>query len=444
MIRFRFVSASVAIAWMATACAVFAQESQVNPASLPDAHAHHSSSGASIFASREASGTSWLPDLTPMFGLHGQVRGWDLMLHGNAFAQFLYESGEIHHSGHQFGSINWVMGMAGRPLAGGRLVLRGMGSLEPWTISGCGYPNSLATGEVCNGDTIHDRQHPHDLFMETAASYDHALTRSWRWQLYAGPAGEPALGPPGFPHRPSAFPNPIAPIAHHWLDSTHITFGVVTAGVYAPKWKVEASAFNGREPDDARADFDLAPLDSVSARLSLAPTTGLSLQMSAGRLKEAEAGVGRQPRTDVNRLTGSAIYHRRFGDGNLWATTVAYGVNSEWAIIPGDLIHQTTHAVLLESSATAGEKHTWFGRLEVVGKPAHAFHAEEYVRQVFTVGKLQAGYVRHLKPWNGWVPGLGASVSASAVPELLAPRYGGRIAPGFGVFVTIRPGQMTM
>ena len=48
-------------------------------------------------------------------------------------------------------------------------------SVEPWTIPGCGYPDLLATGEICDGDTIHDRQHPHDLFMEIAAEYDQPI-----------------------------------------------------------------------------------------------------------------------------------------------------------------------------------------------------------------------------------------------------------------------------
>jgi hypothetical protein len=36
-----------------------------------------------------------------------------------------------------------------------------------------------------------------------------------------------------------------------------------------------------------------------------------------------------QPRTDVNRITASAIYHRPLDERRLWATTVAYGANSE-------------------------------------------------------------------------------------------------------------------
>ena len=417
-----------------------AQASAQQPVSDPS-HAAHAS--ATLFPPRDTSGTAWLPDFSPMYGVHRQAGGWELMLHGNLFAQYLFESGEEHRRSEQAGSINWVMGMARRPLGKARLGLRAMGSVEPWTISGCGYPDLLATGEVCGGDTIHDRQHPHDLFMELAVEYDRPFVRALRWQIYAGLAGEPALGPPAFPHRLSAFANPIASITHHWFDSTHITFGVVTLGVYGQRWKAEGSAFNGREPDPQRTDLDLAALDSVSGRLSFAPGDRVAVQVSAAHLQEAEAGVGSLPPTDVTRITASGIYHRPFAAGSgVWATTLAYGVNSELTHIPGDdFLRQTTHAVLLESSATIRDRHTWFGRLDVVGKPAHDLHVHEFIALVFTVGKLQAGYVRHLKQWNGLVAGVGASVSTSFVAQLLAPRYGGRLAPGFGVFFNLRPAQ---
>ncbi|MGH9258056.1 MAG: hypothetical protein ACRD3C_26140, partial [Vicinamibacterales bacterium] len=138
--------------------AAFAQD--VQPQTPPiESHVHDTSPAAQNFPSREASGTAWLPDLTPMYGWHVQTHGWELMFHGNAFGQFLYESGGEHRRGTQAGSINWIMGMAQRQAGAGRLGVRAMFSLEPWTISGCGYPNLLATGEVCDGDTIHDKQH---------------------------------------------------------------------------------------------------------------------------------------------------------------------------------------------------------------------------------------------------------------------------------------------
>jgi hypothetical protein len=177
---------------------------------------------------REGSGTAWLPDSTPMYAIHWQRGPWQLMAHENAFVQFLHESGD--RGDNQFGSINWMMGMAQRNAGSGRVTFRGMFSLEPWTIRGCGYPDLLASGEQCKGEKIHDRQHPHDLMMEFSAEYDAPLRGADRWQVYGGPVGEPALGPVAYPHRISALPNSLAPISHHWLDSTHITFGVATAG----------------------------------------------------------------------------------------------------------------------------------------------------------------------------------------------------------------------
>jgi hypothetical protein len=405
------------------------------PAAGAQEHQHAGHGGSSLFAAREASGTSWLPDQTPMLGWHRSVGVWEVMVHGNLFAQFLYEGGEVHRRSKQGGSINWVMGMARRPAGSGQVGVRAMFSAEPWTIPGCGYPDLLATGETCDGDTIHDRQHPHDLFMELAADYARPLRGGLRWQLYAGLAGEPALGPPGFPHRTSAFANPVAPIAHHWLDATHITFGVITTGVAGRNWNVEASAFNGREPDERRYDLDLAAPDSVSARVTVAPSPALVVQVSAGRLNDAESH-GSLPRTDVTRATASVTLHRPvrqgvpYGARNSWATTIAWGLNVETA--------DSTHAALVESSYATPAGHTFVGRVEMVGKPAHDLHVHEST-DVFTVGKLQLGYTRYFAPRRGIEPGIGGLVSGSVVPEYLGPRYGGRIIPGFGVFLTLRP-----
>lgn len=46
-------------------------------------------------------------------------------------------------------------------------------------------------------------------------------------------------------YRRSARYLPLAPITHHWFDSTQITYGVVTAGYATPKIQLEASAFKG-------------------------------------------------------------------------------------------------------------------------------------------------------------------------------------------------------
>ena len=263
----RLVVPLVVLVVASTASAVAQHTQEVNGPSPQ--HQHGPPSAASeLFPAREASGTAWLPDETPKYGVLRMFGQWAVMLHGTAFGQFLYEPGEKHRTGgfssRQVSSVNWLMAMARRPVGAGRVGLRTMISVEPWTVRDCGFINLLASGEMCEGDTIHDRQHPHDLFLELAVDYDRPLRGSLRWQAYAGLAGEPALGPAGFPHRISALPNPIAPITHHWLDSSHITFGLITTGLYQAGWKAEVSVFNGREPDENRADFDFGRFDSVS------------------------------------------------------------------------------------------------------------------------------------------------------------------------------------
>lgn len=398
-------------------------------------HEHqHGAAGASLFSGRESSGTAWLPDATPMHAFHRQAGAWEVMLHGNAFVQLLHEAAPEDRGDTQAGSINWAMLMGRRPIGDGRFGVRGMVSLEPWTIRGCGYPNLLATGEVCEGHSIHDRQHPHDLIMEAAAEYDRPLRAGLRWQVYGGLAGEPALGPPAFPHRTSAMANPLSPIVHHWLDATHISYGVVTTGVYTSLWKLEASAFNGREPDEERADLDLDVLDSFAGRLTVAPSEALTLQVSAGWLHDAEPGDPGGPRVDVTRAAASATHHHRFGSGHLWATTVGWGANRE----EGEM----THGVLVESSASFADRQTWFGRIELNGKPAHALDLVGH--EVFTVGKVQVGYARYFDTQFGLQPGIGGSVSASFVPAALKSQYGGRAPLGVGLFITFRPPRHTM
>lgn len=418
------------------------------PVDPPPAQHVHSADGdqVALFPQRDASGTGWQPDTTPMHSIHRRLGPWEVMFHGNVFAQFLYEPDERHRTGGfattQFSSVNWIMAAARRPAGAGRVGLRATLSLEPWTVSDCGYLNFLASGEICEGDTIHDRQHPHDLLMEIAADYDRPLAGTRRWQVYAALAGEPALGPGGFPHRFSAMANPVAPITHHWLDSTHLAFGVITGALYDRRWKAEVSVFNGREPDADRANLDLAALDSVSARISLMPTPRLMLQASAAHLTEAEEEFAPLPRSDLRRVTASATYHRELGAGGIWATTVAYGLNSGQEFTPEGEFDAATHAVLLESSASF-PRDTWFGRLEIAGKPAHDLHAHEFPTAVFTVGKLQVGYTRHLPSWKGVTPGIGATVSGSLVPPALAPHYSGRVASGVGVFFNLRPSSST-
>jgi hypothetical protein len=149
---------------------------------------------------------------------------------------------------------------------------RAMVSLDPIIEQGYGYPLLFQSGEEFRSEPMHDRQHPHDLVSELAVTFSHKLQRQPLSLSLCRLSGEPALGPPMYLHRVSGMNIPDAPIGHHWQDATHITFGVVTAGYSFGEAKIEASAFNGREPDSNRWNFDKPRLNSFSARFSVNPT----------------------------------------------------------------------------------------------------------------------------------------------------------------------------
>ncbi len=410
-----------------------------------EVHEHVAVTAEALTPTRETTGTSWLPAASPMYGLHQPWRGWDLRVNGAAFLEFIIEPGDRHRTGgadtDQVAGLNWGMFTARRPVGEARFGVRAMLSAEPATVRACGALSFLATGDACDGDTIHDRQQAHDLVMELAADYDRPLAGQWRWQIYGGLAGAPAFGPPAYAHRPSAIANPLRPISHHWLDSTSTAFGVVTLGAFNQRWKYEASAFNGRDGDESRVDMDFGAFDSFSARVSVLPTNDLALQLSAASVKEPSSIF--PPTQAATKVSASALFQRRLGSGAEWSTTLAFGFNRGEEFVNGVPFEISSNAAVLESSLTM-KGHTVFGRAERVAMPAHHLHAHEFFESVFPVGKVQAGYTRSLGNLKGLVPGVGASVALSLLPEAYAPRYSGAVAPSFHIFVNLLPARHVM
>lgn len=381
--------------------------------------------------SREASGTAWQPDATPMRAIHARIGSLTLMAHGNI--SFGYNRQFEDRGDDQFTSTNWLMLMARHPLYSGEISLRAMLSLEPATVHGDGYPLLLASGETWEGVPLHDRQHPHDFFMEVALMYQQELTGGVGIQLYGAPAGEPALGPVAFPHRESAMSDPLGTIGHHWLDSSHISFGVITVGMFTRHAKLEASWFNGREPDEDRWDFDLRGLDSYSGRLTINPIRVLSLQGSYGFLASPET---LEPEDSVHRVTASAMLVTPFREEGVLATTAAWGRN----ISPE---HRDTDAVILEANVDLDRHHTVFGRAEYVLKSAHDLViGDESPNVVFDIGGLALGYAFSFGDIVSLVPTIGIRASVNFVPNSLEATYGTQVPFGGMIFVRLSPARM--
>lgn len=361
---------------------------------------------------REASGTSWTPDMSRHESWMGQSGDWTLMAHGNLDLVYSHQSGP--RGDDKLFVPGMLMGMAKRPIGGGTLQLRAMVSPDP-LMGKTGYPLLLASGETADGvEHLVDRQHPHDFFMELSASVSQPLGENASAFLYGGLPGEPAFGPPAFMHRQSISTSPAAPISHHWLDSAHITFGVVTAGVIVGDVKVEASRFNGREPDQYRWNIETGPLDSTAVRLSANPTPELSLQVSWADLREPEQ---LEPGVDQERWSASASYTKLLGENVWWASTLAWGRKT----IEGE----SDDAFVLESSLGKGPW-TLFGRAERTDNRelVEDDHDEDH-HEALRVGKVELGAMYEVPLAKHVALGIGASYALNFVPEAVEPIYGG-------------------
>lgn len=376
--------------------------------------------------SRDGSGTSWLPDAAEHTHWMRDAGAWSVMLHGHAFAFADAQGGP--RGANRLGLIDWAMAEATRGAAGGRLTLRAMLSSEPWTVGARGYPLLLQSGESYQGVPLHDRQHPHDLFVELAARFQHAVASNLAFDLYLAPVGEPAVGPVAYPHRPSAAADPFAPLAHHWQDATHITFGVITAGVFTRSIKLEASAFNGREPDEIRTNFDYRGrrLDSFGARLTVNPIARWSVAAWYAYLKSPEALT---PDEAIHRFGASALVA-----GGNWSGALIYGAN---APLGGPVDGSVTVEGAREFDAT-----TLFGRAEWVRKDATDLAVPAVPpQQRYDVTALSLGALRELRPGKSVSVGLGARGSVNLVPAALATLYGGRAPLGAAIYLRFAPGQ---
>lgn len=380
--------------------------------------------------SREGSGTSWLPDSSPMYGKMFMLGEDMLMLHGAIFPR--YTNVSTRRGDDRIDAPNWFMAMFSHPLGestqfGSRLMM----SLDPLTEGGRGYPLLFQTGEVWNGEPLHDRQHPHDLFDELSFSLSQKFEHDLSAYIYFGYPGEPALGPPAFMHRPSAMDDPDAPIGHHWQDSTHITFGVATAGLQWHDIKIEGSIFTGREPDEDRYDFDRPRFDSYSGRLSWNPIRNLALQVSHGYIKSPEE---LHPETKIHRTTASAIYNLPLGHDTNWSNSFVWGQNN--ATKEGK-----TQSFLIESNYQRG-RDTVYLRWERVQKSGHELVLDEADEsEIFPVSGYSLGYVRDLSHGNGIDIGLGTQFTINDRPDSLDRYYGDDLGYAFQFFLRIRPSQ---
>ncbi|HVI09100.1 MAG TPA: hypothetical protein VND65_12490 [Candidatus Binatia bacterium] len=372
----------------------------------------------------DGSGTAWQPVSVPEHQWMVMKSGWMLMAHGVIFADYNQQGGPRGEGKAE--SVNWGMLMEQHALGAGTILFREMFSAESLTSPHPGFPELFQTGETYHDEPLVDHQHPHNVFAELSAMYTLPLSDKVSWELYGGPSAEPALGPVTYIHRASAAELPLAPLSHHLQDSTHTSFGVVTTGFTIDRFKIEACAFNGREPDEQRWSIQPAPLDSYSGRVSVAPGRNWTAEYSIGRLEHPEA---LEPGSQW-RETASVEYNRPLAAGD-WASTFVWG-----------RVHKLSDGVnlngyLLESTLNFLRRDYAFTRMELVDKDELFPQAAEH--PAYRIGAYTFGGVRDLVQNRSYQLGLGADVTVYSKPGALDASYG-TFPVSFQVFLRVRPG----
>ncbi len=385
------------------------------------------------------------------------------MAHG--WASVIQSSASGHRAEAGSFSTSMFALRASRAIGGGTLMLRTMGSLEP-TMRRDGYPLLLQTGETADGlNPLRDRQHPHDLIDEAAVEYRRPLSADLTAHVYVAPIGAPALGPVPFFHRASGDALPEAPIGHHLHDATHITHGVVTAGFTANRvLTLEASAFNGREPDANRWDVDAIRLDSYALRAGVAMGTNWAMQGSMASVAQPERT---HPLINASRLAASVTHNRPLRDGN-WQSTLAYGrtltqrrlillsvarrifpapILAHYLAIapPADVPEDSVYLQfrerlkggwLLESQLQRGRS-TFAGRVEWLDKDELFPPTDLRHSAIYRVTKGSAGYALRVHSWGAFALDAGGAVHIHVLPASLRGAYG-QLPTSYQLYTRVR------
>ncbi|HKF45093.1 MAG TPA: hypothetical protein VKG01_18495 [Thermoanaerobaculia bacterium] len=342
-----------------------------------------------------------------------------------------------------FESSNWNMLHASHDLGGGRLTLMLMNSIEPATMEKRGSPEIFQEGETFEGQPLIDYQHPHDFWMNLSATYRRSVGTDGAFWLQLAPVGEPALGPTAFMHRASAGENPTAPLSHHGQDSTHVTFGVITAG-FGWRWLIlEGSAFHGAEPNENRWDFEHGALDSASGRIRLELPEGWSAQASYASRKDPEVIFpGTKHRATASLHYGAAgdrpvafslIWGRDYDGGKGQPST--FGI---FRIVPLAVRHPNapkgyTDYWLLEGAFQASPVDQVYARAEYVDRNLQllltkegALPGQPVATTIVKIKALTFGYFRdfELLPWLRF--GAGLDFTGYKYPSELDSTYGNR------------------
>jgi hypothetical protein len=335
----------------------------------------------------------------------------------------------------QFAAPNMFMLDAGRSLGPRQFInLDLMATTELWTYPQRGYPELLQIGEErSNGEPFVDAQHPHSSpVMGLTLSDTVTLSRASTLKVFFAPRGESTDGPIAYMHRDSARTNPDAPLGHHvGQDVGHISSTVVGGQLNLAQVTVEASVFNGDEPDPTKVDLPLGPINSEALRVTYAFAPAHRVMASIANVQQQDP---QYPGTNSATRLSASLYDR-FTPGG------AYSLDQ--TLILGSITRHPTDSTLVslldEAVLQRGRSALW-GRIELLQRLRSELQIPETGAgdEKRWVSALTLGYTHWSSLDRGLQIGLGGSLTLDVVPTAWTSAYGSQTPLTVRLIVQVR------
>ena len=343
-----------------------------------------------------------------------------LMLHGYGFFEGVAEEG-LERGRADFSGPNMFMADLGTSAGDFQyLNLDLMLTSDLWLVPSTGTPELFQIGETqANGAPFLDAQHPHSSpIMGLTLSDTIALNDSDKsnLKLFAAPRGESTDGPIAYMHRITGMVNPDTPLGHHiGQDVGHISSTVIGESLKLGGLHIEASIFNGMEPDPTQVDLPIRSPDSYAFRLIQDFSPRVSAMISYAYVNNPEPGIA-----TAERYSASLYTHLPLSNAWTFHNTLVYGGITN--IDNASFLNST-----LEEFALTSEKMAIFGRVEVLQRTPNQLlipglpdpNTGRWVTAV------TLGYTHQVLAWDGWELRAGASVSNDITPAEYSDTYAG-------------------
>ncbi len=345
-----------------------------------------------------------------------------LMLHGNIFLSGIGEEGVPRGRAAVF-STSMFMADLGTTLDDAQyLNLDVMATAELWTVPSNGYPELLQIGEnQSNGQPFLDAQHPHSspLMGLTLSDTIRLADDKSNLKLFLAPRGESTDGPIAFMHRVTGMVDPDAPLGHHvGQDVGHVSSSVIGASLKLGGFHLEASTFNGTEPEPTQVDLPIATPNSFAFRMIQEFSPEFMAMVSYAYVKNPEPT---DPTIDsVGRYSASLYANLPLSETWWFHDSLIYGMIT-------NLDHSPQLSSICEELLFNTSDLKLYSRIEILQRTPHELEITGLSNpdDGRWVTALTLGFSHSLVKWDGWDLSFGSQITSDQLPIEYQTAYAG-------------------